>query len=273
MPYGYRSRKAPFNRRRPYRSYRRRYTRRSRFSSKKKFFKYSNKQRTVVRPSIQARELYVKLPWKQTTTQTATGSGSIDFSFLGNSLIPNPASTSPSAGEIWAAGTTEYAAFYEYYRVLGSSINIRIVTVEATNGPIRCVLLPIAGPINDLSTKITELDGYTYDQLTMLPYAQSRVVGLGNTSNTYTTFKMFRKTKSMVGIKDLRDEDTTRATLPDVDGSAGSGSLIVSGNVWFYYFKVFNVSASNSAFQLEVKMSYYVQMLGRDSTVATSVPA
>lgn len=262
--------------RRPYRKTYRKKTR-SRFS-KKRFTKYSSKQKTVVRAPVNARETYVKLPWQTTELNSTTGQTSYTYVYLGNSLAPlitSPYSTTPVTGALWASGVSEYASFYERYRVLGASISIRMLSITSSIY-YRCVLLPImvgnAETGFSIGNRVTELDALTYDQLAVQPYAQSRSVGVGAGGNAVINFKMFRKTKYMAALKNARDESGLSARLPNPDGSGGD--VIVDPNyVWFYYFRVFNPTNTAGQIETTVKMKFYTQLFGRNNWVPQSVPA
>lgn len=121
--------------RRPYRRPYRKYVRKTRKRySKKRFIKYSTKQRTQVKAPVNSRETFVKLPWQQTTTENILANSGRTLAFLGNSLNPvgTYSGSSPIASSVWASGVSEYANFYERYRVLGASIKIRLVTNGVT---------------------------------------------------------------------------------------------------------------------------------------------
>lgn len=261
---------------RPYRKvYRKKYSKRKRFS-KKRFTKYSSKQKTIVRAPVNARETYVKLPWQVTSLLNANSLTSTTYVFLGNSLAPVYTTATPPPGSIWASGVSEYANFYERYRVLGASISIRMLSITSSIY-YRCVLLPImvGGPettAGSITGRITELDALTYDQLAVQPYAQSRSVGVGAGGNAVINFKMFRKTKYMAALKDVRDETNLSCRLPNPDGSGGE-ILNTSDSAWFYYFRVFNPTQANGQIESTVKMKFYTQLYGRNNWVPTAVPS
>lgn len=273
MPYG----------RRSYRSTRgrkpssRKYTRgsRKRFS-KKKFSKYSTSQKSVIRAPVNARETYVKLPWLNTFSSTSLTTGtSSSRAFLGNSLVAFPASygsTTPTAGDEWAAGVMEYANFYNQYRVLGSSIRVQLLCQTSSGVTFGVCLLPIAfggiesGAVGAVSNRITELDALSYDEICMQPGAKCRLIGIGSGGNANVFFKMFRKSKQMLACRDLRDNENTLARLPDPDGT--DGTIVTNGNAaFFYYVRVFNIAGSTGSFDMQVKMKYYTNLSGRTNWV------
>lgn len=278
MPYG----------RRSYRSTRgrkpssRKYTRgsRKRFS-KKKFTKYSSAQKTVIRAPINARETYVKLPWINTFSSTSLTTGtSSGRAFLGNSLVPFPASyasNSPAAGDEWVNGVSQYLAFYNLYRVLGASIKVQVVCQTSSGVTFGVALVPVTtfgdgAALNTVTEKIAELDALSYDAVCMLPNAKCRLVGIGSGGNAVVHYKMFRKTKYMIGCKDIKDVEDTQCELPSAAGAGGSiicssvGAADSTGTpAWFYYVRVFNLTGSTGSFDMQVKMKYYTQLFGRSS--------
>lgn len=278
----------PFYARKSYRRYpsrRTKYTRRTRKTrkrySKKRFFKYSSKQATKVSAPVNARETYVKLPWVKTFgTDPIGASASDNYVFLGNSLIPAPLSL-PNlfimTGDEWYSGVSEYAAFYNNYRVLGSSIRIQLVGLSSTTTSYAVCLIPIMAGGSETGSpsptaRILELNALTYDQLCMQPYAQTRIIGLGSGGMASYTMKMFRKSKSMLACKDLRDNEDTLRDLPDPNGANGSYPTDAD-NTWFYYFRVINLSTTASSYSMQVKMKAYVNLSGRNNWVPITVPA
>lgn len=277
----------PYYARKSYRKPSRKYSRypskyrktRSRFS-KKRFNKYSSKQKTIVRAPVNARETYVKLPWINTWTTQSLGSlASSNYVFLGNSLIPFPAdftSPTPTAGDEWVSGVTEYANFYNQYRVLGSSIKLQITAQSAVVFGV-CLVPIMAGGAEsgaqNIAGRIAELDALTYDQLSMQPYAQTKMVGLGTGGNANCYLKMFRKTKTMLACKDIKDNENTQTNLPDPTGFGGF-KIINAPAAFFYYFRMSNLTTTASSnFSLQVKMKFYTQLSGRTNWVPVTVPA
>lgn len=247
-------------------------TYRKRRFSRKKFTKYPNKQRNFISANVLARETFVKLPFYRTIQNISlAASSSVSYSFLGNSLIPYPAAyntSTPTAGDLWTSGVFEYSNFYNFYRVLGSSIKVQFVAISANN-VFRIAIIPVtyAGPesgtLGSVADRITELDALTYDQISMQPGAQTRTLGLATGGNASVVFKLFRKTKNMLASKDIRDNENTLARLPDNNGT--NGTIVVNGNsAFFYYIRIFNAAAASvGTFEIAVRMKYYTQLSGR----------
>lgn len=256
---------------------RRRTTRktRSRFS-RKRFTKYSSKQKTVVKGTVNARETYVKLPWVNTFASTSLTTGtSSSRSFLGNSLVPFPAAYNtgtPAAGDEWVAGVAQYASFYDRYRVLGSSIKVQILCQTSSGVTFGVVLVPVTvSNASSVAASITELDALNYDQLCMLPNTQCRIIGIGSGGNANVFMKAFRKSKQMLACKDIKDNDETDASLPSTAG-AGGAIIVIGSNAWFWYVRVLNISGSTGSFDMQVKTKHYCQLFARQLWTPVAVP-
>lgn len=254
-------------------------TGRSRFS-RKRFTKFkSTKQSTKVSAPVNARETYVKLPWVDTTS-TSAFTTQFNRVYLGNSLIATPTvytSSVPAAGTEWVSGVSEYATFYNQYRVLGSSIKIQVLASATSASTLGVVLLPImaGGPetaTGVVADRITELNALSYDELCMQPNSYHRLIGIGSSGNSTIFMKMFRKTKKMLACKDLRDNEDTLLRLPDPDGRNGT-IQIASSSSFFYYLRIFNLTGVSTTFDLQVKMKYYVNLSGRTNWTPITVPA
>lgn len=269
----------PYGRKKPYYKRNKRYTKpykKKRFS-KKKFISSAGK--TVVKAPIQARELYVKLHLTQSRNQNITASSGFTLAILGNSLIPLPQlyNGTISSGDLWCAGVTEYASFYNLYRVLGSSIKLQLTQINTAN-VLRCVIVPVAvggpetGTSYNVADKITELDSLTYDQLIQQPYVTNRILGIASGGPNTLFLKLFRKSKSMIAVKDIRDNQDTMLRLPDITGSNGQ-ILCSSPNAWFYYIRIFNAAGTATTIDYSIKVKYYVQLAGRTTWTTVATPA
>lgn len=275
MPYGYRkySKKSYSYRKKGYKGTKKRF-------SKKKFMR-SNYGKTIVKAPVNARDTYVKLPFLRTFQPTIAAASGQTYAVLGNSLIPMPSSYTSviTLGDTWCSGVSEYAAFYNNYRVLGSSIKIQVTAVSANN-VFRVVLLPImnggtevGGVAGTVAQRITELDALTYDQLAQQPFAQAKTLGVATGGNATVYMKTFRKTKYMLGCKDIKDNNATLFNLPDTNGSNGQISCEVDTS-FFYYLRIFNTAgASSQTVEVQIKAKYYTQLSGRTNWVPIAVPS
>lgn len=267
MPYGRRSYRSYRPRRR---TYRRRTFKGARKFARKRFTKYSTKQRTIVKAPVLSRELYVKLPWVQQYKITIGSPNAHNDFFLGNSICPHPDvmqlnSTIVPSGAVPYAGSYEYQNFYDCYRILGTSI--KIMTFSDSTYVSKCILVPVtcADEIN-WSARKSILDGLSDQELASLPYAQCQYMSSHNGSRAFVFNKTFRKTKNMLGVKDIKDADSTIGNLPVqvIASEDQPGTQVPDPTYSFaYYFRIRNTGSSTFAYEYQVKMKAYVQLFGR----------
>lgn len=230
---------------------------RKRFS-KKSFYKVNNLNRVSIRPMVYPRELYVKFRSVQLENLGIGVSNSTRRFYLGNSATFLPAQGALGAfvdpppaipaGELYPGGFPEYGSFYDKHRVIGSSIKIEgYVTTNATVSFVRLVFIPItAAPDNandTIANMINQLDTYTFDQLMAIPQAQQRQCGIQTGGFARYVFKAFRKTKDMLTIRDVRDNEDLNCDMPEPIAAA-TGSRPPTQFLWGYYFRAFNDSAT-----------------------------
>ena len=281
MPYARRFSRKPYRRaRKPYR----RNFKKRRFSKKR--FARNNVNQLTMRAPLASRLLRVKLPWVFTENNTIVSNQSVTHSFQGSGLVPWTSNGNSgafanfqyaTAGDNLPAGAMEYSRLYDKYFVNGSSIKVEAITTENFQGVVRAVLLavPYSHLQNDIYTPEddtysgvrSQLDGYTYEQLLAWPYAKWRMIGTAEGGRSKLNFKMFRKTKNMCGIKDLRDNAQTHGA-PLNDGSnviPVSGDFRVNPTAGFmYYLRFFNQSSVDVDISITVRMSLYMTMTNRE---------
>lgn len=270
----FRRRTARRPRRAPVRKYRAR-TGRSRFT-RKRFGRNSVNQLTMRAP-LASRLLRVKLPWVKTFEASIASASSQSYAFQGNGIVPYTVAgqtlpNTPAAGDSLPAGEIEYSQLYDKYFINGSSINVEIVNNHSTTATIvlRAVLLAIpfgtsAGANDTWAANKAQLDAYTYEQLLAWPYAKWRMIGTNTGGYSALKFKMFRKTKHMCGLKDLRDNQDFGSQLTDGSTSVGSGTGTNPQNGFMYYLRLFNVgSATTATAIMTVRMSLYITMTNRE---------
>lgn len=243
----------------------------------KRVFK-SNYGQTQVKAPVQARETFCVLPFLKTDQTSIAGSGSKSYSVLGNSLIPLPAtygSSTPTAGDLWCSGIQEYANFYNHYKVLATKIKVQFTAISANN-ILRVVMIPIQAGGGEqsslfISSRITELNALSYDELAQQPFAQSRTLGISTGGNATMFMSSFRKAKHMLGVRDTKDA-VQYQNLPNTDGSAGT--ISVEGKTsYFFFIRIFNVSATAQSVEVEIRCKYFTQLTGRTNWVPLVVPA
>lgn len=266
------ARRRPFYRR-TVKRYGKKYNRR-RFTRKR--FARNNVNQLTMRAPLASRLLRVKLPWVKTFSVTmTTGPSSESFAFQGNAIIPytasgqtSPSGNTPAAGDTLPAGEIEYSRLYDKYFINGSSIKVEIVNTQSSSGGstlIRAVLLaiPFFNDGNDdwYQNKV-DLDNYTYEQLLAWPFAKWRMLGANTGGASRLVFKMFRKTKNMCGLKDLRDNDEYSGRLTDGQ-LTGISPNTNPFNGFMYYLRLFNNNGTPLV-EMTVRMSLYVTMTNRE---------
>lgn len=274
----YASRKSAYRRVVAPRKYGKKYNRR-RFTKKR--YAKNNVNQLTMRAPLASRLLRVKLPWVKTFSHNFTASSSQSWVFQGNGIVPYTSagqsgitSNNPGPGDSLPAGEIEYSNLYDKYFINGSSIKVEVVnTANTPAGTIRFVLLAIpfgsgisASPVLDNWPSVRDqLNSYTYEQLLAWPYAKWRMLGSNLGGSSRLLVKMFRKTKHMCGIKDLRDNVEYRGALTDGLSAFAINQAINPGNGFMYYIKMFNTSGSNTPnIDMTVRMSLYVTMTNRE---------
>lgn len=269
MPGFRRRRVAP---RRPAKKYGKKYGRR-RFSKKR--FARNNINQLTMRAPLAARLLRVKLPWVKTFNVQVSQNQSATFAFQGNAIVPytvagQSGSNTPAAGDSLPAGEVQYSALYDKYFINGSSIKVEAVNTSAgtTTVLLRAVLLAIPFIQGDSSLDDTwsankaQLDAYTYEQLLAWPYAKWRMIAQNTGGASRLNFKLFRKTKAMCGLKDLRDNSQYGGSLTDGTTTAQSYN---PQNGFMYYLRFFqNGSTTVATLDVTVRMSLYCTMTNRE---------
>lgn len=258
----------------PRKRYGKKYGRR-RFTKKR--FARNNVNSLTMRASLASRMLRVKLPWITTFGPNLATSGSQSYAFQGNAIVPYTAAgqtggNAPGAGDSLPAGEVEYSQFYDRYVINGSSIKVEAISINGqaqANSPlVRAVLLSVPFVGNDTSDNWqsvkAQLDTYTYEELLAWPFAKWRMIGSNTGGASRLIFKMFRKTKQMSGVKDLRDSSQYQGVLTDGTTSV-SGPSVNPQSGFMYYLRFFNANTSLTApLEITVRMSLYVTMYSRE---------
>lgn len=243
---------------------------RKRFSKKK--FTKNTASAVAIRGMVIPREVYAKLKCSQLENLTATTSNSVRRWYLGNSgsfyppqgalgAAPAPASTI-AVGELYPGGFCDYGSFFDKYRILGSSIRIEgIMTTNNAASFVRLVMIPI-GPNPDsgsdsIQNMVNQLDAYDFNSLMGYPQAQYKQIAIQTGGFSKFVFKSFRKTKTMLAFKDMRDNLEQNADMPLPDGTLGTRPD--ENNLWGWYFRAFNDDASvNQTIKMTVTVKNYV---------------
>lgn len=283
--------------RRPYRRYRTRKPRtgRKRFSRKKNF-RRSNANRTRINTLTIGKNTNVKLTYTKEWSATVTAADlwasvthpngtrtypiateTASIAFLGSHFCTplGSATAVPPITEDYPSGLVDWATFYDEAICFGSSIHVQIAPAPGTQtGLCRYVLLPIAAdaprdaeiPDSLVSTTRAELDALDYGDLSSYPGAQSGYIRNLAAGNTFV--KGFRKTKNMLGMKDIIDNQADlKMTLPkaatlNIGDNKPDDQATSTAFIW--YLRVFNLdTATSSPFFFTVRLKYYAQLQSR----------
>lgn len=177
--------------------------------------------------------------------------------------------------EDFPSGLQDWSTFYSEAVCFGSSIHVDFVGSDPiTNLALRYVLLPIASDdLDDYTTPNAAtnntratLDALTFQDLMSYPGAQSGYVrhpGAGSSS-----VKAFRKTKHMLGIKDVIDNQQSLTMNLPTAADPNSGRNTISSNVdptlWLWYFRVLPYStAVQQDIMYTFRLKYYLQLQTR----------
>lgn len=264
-------------------TYRKRNYKRRRFS-KKRFSRSPVSLRTGLYIPKQA---YVKMPFTQIIQSPALTSGANYNLAIWGTGITCPLGTNtngvPANGDIFPLGLEEYSTFYQYYKVLGASCTVQINSSTTISGDSTatsqasyfCSLTSAQGTPYDSDTDSNyyKMVNTTTENLISYPTTSWKLMSLTTGSRQNIYLKRFGKTKSIIGVKDVRDIDNLQGLLPNTDTGAPNGrnpaSLSSSDNDqnWFFLLRIDPNLAVNipvNSFQIILKMKYYVQLYGRD---------
>lgn len=282
------------------------FRRRTTFSRRRKYYRRSRKGRARGRfarkrfmrkaPGLRAglyipRQAYVKLPFVQIMSNplltVSSGIATWTFGVQGNGICC-PLSTSltgqPGSGERYPLGLEQYAGFYKFYKVLGSSLKIQYSTTSTTALSAVMVVLAGQGAVDDTDTDSNwqKFLNAPTQELIQYPGASWKSMS-GIHGETFNFLKGFRKTKSMIGRKDIRDNDDTQGLLPGTEDQAPNGTNPQANDTddsfsgsWFWMVRIaLNTSGNVAAntFDPILKMKYYTQLYGRDFNTSLVVPA
>lgn len=223
-------------------------------------------QRTAFRTNNMVtlpREAYVKMVYKDVQALTINSAASYADIYNCMSAVPNTATIGTIAtGDKIVTGIPEYSAFYDEYTPTGVKIKVTITNPNATN-LLRLVVLPRLCR-ESTGTDKTELDAMTYEQLISLPSAQTRTVSVATGGQPIQFIQMYRKTKYMLDIKDIKDNTFIKFEMP----SGVDTTLMTEGtsdiDCWYYYVRLFNIGAGTSTgIELRVEMIYYMLLRNR----------
>lgn len=231
------------------------------------------------------RQAYVKLPFTQIIQVPELTDSNYNLPIWGNG-ITGPLTTDadgglPNPGDKYPLGVEQYAKFYQYYRVLGASCKIQINNGGSASpvGSFYCALVSAQGRPYDSSpnSNYQKLISSTTEDLISFPGCSWRLVSQQNGSRQNVFLKRFTKTKSILGVKDLRDNDGVVGKLPNTNSSIDFGlNPLAPDSSWFFLLRIDpNLASTVSAntVQIILKVKYYVQLFGRDYNNQFVVPS
>lgn len=259
-----------FGRTRRRRAFRRRFARRRMVRSRM----YRS---TRVRSSFKAqglpRELAVKFPYYSRGQLGGDGVFFNRFVILGNSLDPipqvlqGPIGSPPSSNQIqvgdWLVpGHEEYSRFYGTSIVTGSGWKIQItnpfqarVRVVALICPFQIGRIGVSAP-GALIDRIAELDVMHFRDLCSQPYARVYELGESLSGQASKFFKVYRRTATMLGVKDLKD----RITIAGEDLPLEAGDFLPAEG-WFIYMR--SEGVITDAVNVVVRGTIYAHLTNR----------
>lgn len=194
------------------------------------------------------------------------------------------------------AGFDQYAKMYNSARVHGSSIKVELLTNSGsdqasnnTGQAVRLCLLALPydssdemqqrivgsgywinqNPVSPRDVSFTSLGtsstlatiwNASYERLINHPYAKWFTLG-GSSSASRCTMKMFRKTKSMCQVKDLKDNESFEFTTGQQIRLATPDTMFGPDDGFVYYLFVFPTkpATTQDSIVLTVKMKYYFE--------------
>lgn len=199
--------------------------------------------------------------------------------FLGSQFctpLGSANNTTVTIKEDYPSGLVDWATFYDEAICYGSSIHVQIAAAVGTQaGLCRYILIPYVGNSSDADntnisvagTTRNQLDALDYGDLSSYPGAQSGYIN--NAAVGITNVKAFRKTSTMLGIKDVNDNQAELAMLLPKQASLNTGSnspgAQTESKCWLWYLRIFNLDnlGTSNAFYFTVRIKYYTQLMTR----------
>lgn len=202
----------------------------------------------------------------ETVTIPIQSSGGAREVWLGNAMVPrcgtgafggqvvtsgdNSGVKTPANNNKMPAGAQQYADFFKSYTCYGSLLDVEVVNTG--NQPIECIMFPVPGTV-----AVSELDSYSSEELLSYPGVQKYVIGLGSGGTNHRRLKAFCSTKSILGVKDIADND-------NLVGLVLPTSATVPSNYWFWYVRFLTLDPSTaSAASMIFKITNYFKLIDR----------
>ena len=242
--------------------------------------KRNTRKVTLIKNPFASDRLMVKLqyPFAYTTTISQTSSNQLIYNGAG---YPNMMGVAATSAEV-PAGFTEYGAFYNKFRVYGSTMEMNVVNTSATKCRVGLLAVPYnfyVGSVDGAgsavwqavtagtapgavtsSGKIADYLGATYVELLNEPFVKWRDLHESTNPRCQTRLKSSRKTKDMCGVKDIRDVDELENDIwksVESDGTIGP-----QGFAWI--MKTDIDDGTPLAIKVQGKITYYIEFFQRN---------
>lgn len=223
-----------------------------------------------------SRKTQVKFPFTYSDRPTIAAGADYSITFVGNALVPVSSDYTihtPAVGDAWAAGVTEYAGFYDKFRVDGSSLKMNVSTTTG-GAALECVLIALPVTETSISSMITTLNNLDYDNIMAWQYATWKLLHAGG-NNQSVWFNKFRRTRNMLSYKDAGDVSELLSELPQIDGSGGTKwppTVGATNTQWIYYLRIFNTTQNATTANILAKMVQYTTLQNLRFRSQTEVP-
>lgn len=192
--------------------------------------------------------------------------------FLGSHFCTPLGNATAGINEDYPSGLVDWSSFYDEAICFGSSISIQAMFSNPTAVTLfRYVLLPIAtknyldlqSPNSPAATTRAQLDALDYGDISSYPGARSGYIR--PSASGVSRVKMFRKTKHMLGLKDVIDSQTDLSmTLPKAASLNIGDNTQGLGQGWLWYYRIFAYEAGTvSNLLFTVRINYYAQLCTR----------
>lgn len=259
----------------------------SRKPFKGRFSRKNDANKQNIKGLIIPKTANVKLSTTQDYEYVQGTTGPLGFRevWIGNSIVPR-LGTGTFGGQIvsagdnagvefavagqnnkYAAGATEWAEFFDNYYCFGSTLNVEVI--NHGNSAARLVLLAV-----DNTTPVSELDAYTYEQLLAYPGVKKRYLGLAEGGNNRAVLKSFRKTKHMLGFKDLLDQDRLKYPLfLSSTNPTFYNDTVQPVSYWYWYFRAIPANDTTQTILLSATFKHtgYHHLVDRDFITTQNV--
>lgn len=260
----------------------------------------NNKTVAKISTSLIPRTLYVKLPCVYSFNMTIEALSGTNISpwttynINGNNIITpfveldgTGSTVINTLGAPIPMGLARYGQFYRSSRVLGAKCSVEFINSSDTYTPTvaltayqgRVVPTPLDPDYQDNYSRVNTTDNNSFRAWPNTKYTR---LGLRDSGASTRRLSMYVKTKSILGVKDVRDEDGLSQTvdLSPTQGITDNAFLLDENNSWSFMLRsmVDNISPAASVsvnVKVVVRLLYYVEMHDRkfeDQVVANYEP-